>query len=74
MTPLEFAASIKYDLNDTILLANDPRNEYNKVYTIQDCCIVLGRRQVRYINVSSEVMEAAVTKQLDVSPPLSSSP
>lgn len=67
MTPLEFARSLNYDLEDTILLSNDPRHEYDAVYSIKNSDIVVGRRSVRYVNVPSAVMVAAVTTQLDVS-------
>jgi bleomycin hydrolase len=52
LTPLSFYKDhITRDVSQWISLIHDPRNEYNKLYTVDYLGNVIGGRQVLYLNV-----------------------
>ncbi|KAI5480942.1 bleomycin hydrolase [Pseudohyphozyma bogoriensis] len=64
MTPVELAQSLGHGLEQTMVLANDPRNQYNVSYSFQGGGEVIGGRMIKYVNVPIEEMKAAAIKQL----------
>ncbi|KAI5474308.1 bleomycin hydrolase [Pseudohyphozyma bogoriensis] len=66
MTPLEFAQSLGHGLEQTMVLANDPRNPFGVAYCFQGGGAVIERRMSKHINVPIEEMKAAAIKQLQV--------
>lgn len=62
MTPLEFANTTH--VKRFISLVNDPRNEYNRLLTVDHLGNVWGGRPVTYVNVDKTVLKNAVVAML----------
>jgi bleomycin hydrolase len=66
MTPLGFAkkfvSNVPYDTY--VALIQDPRNEYNRAYTIEFGQTLIGGKSVLYLNVSSDDMKQISQKML----------
>lgn len=57
-TPLEFYATYcPIDVSRSISLINDPRNEYEKLYTVQRLGNVWGGRPVLYVNAEVQKLK-----------------
>ncbi|KAG6331417.1 hypothetical protein ID866_7670 [Astraeus odoratus] len=71
-TPLEFykAFTVKYPPSECFSLVNDPRNEYNKLYTVDKLGNVWGGRSVLYVNTVSDELKAAVVKSIKAGQPV----
>ena len=52
LSPLTFYKNhVNFDVNDYICVINDPRNEYNKLYTVKYLGNVLDGNRVKYLNL-----------------------
>ena len=79
-TPLELAAELEgkeaifansgVNVNQLFSLVNDPRNDYNKLLSVDRLGNVIGLRQIRYVNVSMETMKAACIAMLKADIPI----
>jgi bleomycin hydrolase len=65
-TPVEFykafAENGKNKPTEAFSLINDPRNEYEKLYTVDRLGNVWGGKSVRYVNTNTETLKQAVIK------------
>ncbi|KAH9838929.1 Bleomycin hydrolase [Teratosphaeria destructans] len=61
-TPLEFAASTH--VSKFFSLVHDPRNEYNRLLSVDHLGNVWGGRPITYINVSNSVLKKAAVAML----------
>lgn len=52
----------KYPPTEMFSLINDPRNEYEKLYTVERLGNVWGGKPVRYVNTTSEAMKDVVVQ------------
>ncbi|KAL1306250.1 hypothetical protein AAFC00_004340 [Neodothiora populina] len=74
MTPLEFASSLHdthglracggTDVHTLYSLVNDPRNEYNRLLTVDRLGNVWGGRPITYVNVHKDVLKSACISML----------
>ncbi|KAH7305248.1 peptidase C1B, bleomycin hydrolase [Stachybotrys elegans] len=62
LTPLEFADTTH--VKRFISLVNDPRNDLNRLLTVDHLSNVWGGRQVTYVNVDKEVLKQACVGML----------
>lgn len=73
-TPLEFYAKFcvrkGMDPKDSFSLINDPRNPYEKHYTVKRLGNVLEAPRVKYVNAPIEVLEDAVIAGIKANTPL----
>ncbi|KAF9222533.1 peptidase C1B, bleomycin hydrolase [Gyrodon lividus] len=71
-TPLEFykAFTAKYPPAECFSLINDPRNEYNKLYTVDKLGNIWGSRPVLYVNTVSDELKAAVVRTIKAGQPV----
>ena len=65
-TPIEFykafAETPKNKHTEAFSLINDPRNEYDTLYTVDRLGNVWGGKPVRYVNTTSKTMKDAVVQ------------
>lgn len=61
-TPKEFYSShVRYDATKRFSLINDPRNEYNKLYTVDRLNNVYGGKPAEYVNLDlSDIKKTAI--------------
>lgn len=61
-SPLDFYKShVKYDVSKRFSLLNDPRNEFNKLYTVDRLNNVYGGKPIEYVNLElSEIKKTAI--------------
>jgi len=72
-TPIEFyknVASGKYPPSESFSLINDPRNVYDKLYTVDKLGNVWGGRSVLYVNTEIENLKATVVKSIKAGVPV----
>ncbi|KAG6378183.1 peptidase C1B, bleomycin hydrolase [Boletus reticuloceps] len=71
-TPLEFyrAFTAKYPPAECFSLINDPRNAYNKLYTVDKLGNIWGGRPVLYVNTTSGELKAAVVRTIKAGQPV----
>jgi bleomycin hydrolase len=71
-TPLEFYKTFttKYPPTESFSLINDPRNEYNKLYTVDKLGNIWGGRPVLYVNTVSDELKAAVVRTIKAGQPV----
>lgn len=71
-TPKELYKSLEgsFKASDCISLINDPRNESNKLYTVQRLGNVWNGRPVLYVNTESETLEDTIVKMLKADMPV----
>ncbi|KAH7888582.1 peptidase C1B, bleomycin hydrolase [Phlebopus sp. FC_14] len=71
-TPLQFykAFTTKYSPAECFSLINDPRNEYNKLYTVDKLGNIWGGRPVLYVNTVSDELKAAVIRTIKAGQPV----
>ena len=80
-TPLEFYQDSGFKVEDHFSLINDPRNEFNKLYTVKllkngisplsmKLRAVSEGRGVRYVNTTSEVMKSVAIKMIKANRPV----
>ncbi|KAF8135717.1 peptidase C1B bleomycin hydrolase [Boletus edulis] len=71
-TPLEFyrAFTAKYPPAESFSLINDPRNAYNKLYTVDKLGNIWGGRPVLYVNTTSGELKAAVVRTIKAGQPV----
>lgn len=62
MTPIEFADTTH--VKKFISLVNDPRNDYNRLLTVDHLGNVWGARPITYVNVKSIVLKEACVSML----------
>ncbi|PPQ93845.1 hypothetical protein CVT25_013554 [Psilocybe cyanescens] len=55
---------------DSFSLINDPRNEYNKLYTVDKLGNIWGGRPILYVNTEVENMKATVVKMIKAGQPV----
>ncbi|EEA26678.1 bleomycin hydrolase [Talaromyces marneffei ATCC 18224] len=58
------------DVNELFSLVNDPRNEYNRLLTVDRLGNVVGGVPVRYVNVEMETMKSAAISMLKAGIPV----
>ncbi|KAF5096441.1 hypothetical protein D0Z00_002773 [Geotrichum galactomycetum] len=59
-TPLDFYKSVvKFDAPEHFSLIHDPRNAYNKLYTVDRLNNLVGGKKIEYVNVDIEVLKEA---------------
>lgn len=64
-TPLEFYKTVvEFPLENTVSLINDPRNELNRLYTVEYLGNVVGGRPVTYVNVSIDQLKKYTIKSI----------
>jgi len=72
-TPLEFYkrfCTTPYDPSTAFSIVNDPRNPYNKLYSVERLGNVWGARPVLYVNAEIDRLKSAVVKSLKVQQPV----
>ncbi|KZT10972.1 peptidase C1B bleomycin hydrolase [Laetiporus sulphureus 93-53] len=72
-TPLEFYktfASDKYAPADSFSLIHDPRNEFEKLYSVEKLGNVWGGRDVLYVNTEIDDLKNAVVKMMKAGHPV----
>ncbi|OKL63423.1 hypothetical protein UA08_01184 [Talaromyces atroroseus] len=78
--PTQFAATLSdkqtvracggTDVNELFSLINDPRNEYNRLLTVDRLGNVVGGLPVRYVNVDMDTMKSAAIAMLKAGIPV----
>jgi len=66
----QFARRKNMDPKDSYSLIHDPRNEYEKLYTVERLGNVWGGRHVQYVNAPITVLEDAVIAGLKANTPI----
>ncbi|KAI8334944.1 peptidase C1B, bleomycin hydrolase [Chlamydoabsidia padenii] len=70
-TPQKFMKDIVgYKLEDTLSLINDPRNHYNKLYTVDRLGNVVGGNPIRYVNTEISTIKELAIKVLKSGKPV----
>ncbi|KAF9244911.1 peptidase C1B bleomycin hydrolase [Melanogaster broomeanus] len=69
-TPLEFYKAFTSNLLSPSRLSIDPRNEYNKLYTVDKLGNIWGGRPVLYVNTVSDDLKAAVVRTIKAGQPV----
>ncbi|KAG8213686.1 peptidase C1B, bleomycin hydrolase [Butyriboletus roseoflavus] len=71
-TPVEFyrAFTTKYPPAECFSLINDPRNTYNKLYTVDKLGNIWNGRPVLYVNTTSDDLKAAVVRTIKAGQPI----
>ncbi|ELU38480.1 bleomycin hydrolase [Rhizoctonia solani AG-1 IA] len=64
-TPREF-----YKALEAFSLINDPRNEYNKLYTVEALGNVWGMRSIAYVNTESKRLKEAIVTSIKAGQPV----
>lgn len=74
LSPLDFAAGLNdthglracggTDVHNLFSLVNDPRNEYNRLLTVDHLGNVWGGRPITYVNVHKDVLKSACVEML----------
>ncbi|TFK25230.1 bleomycin hydrolase [Coprinopsis marcescibilis] len=59
-----------YTPSESFSLINDPRNDYNRLYTVDKLGNVWGGRPVQYVNTEIETMKAVVIKMIKAGQPV----
>ncbi|KAG0143619.1 hypothetical protein CROQUDRAFT_660951 [Cronartium quercuum f. sp. fusiforme G11] len=65
-TPLDFyhKHTAGFKASEYISLINDPRNTYEKAFTVERLGNVWGGRPIKYVNTSSEMLKSLVIKMI----------
>ena len=63
--PFDFYKSTKMNLEDYVFLINDPRNPYNKNYTVDYLNNIEEGIPAKYLNVSMDIIKPLVKKSID---------
>lgn len=70
-TPLDFYHThVKYDVSKRFSLINDPRNEYNALYTVDRLNNVHGGKPIEYINLDLPAIKATAIAMLKNNEPI----
>lgn len=70
-TPLGFYKDVvEYDVQSTISLLNDPRNEYNRLIKVDRLGNVVGRPYVTYVNVDIDVVSKTAVEMIKANTPV----
>ncbi|EGG04951.1 bleomycin hydrolase-like protein [Melampsora larici-populina 98AG31] len=71
-TPLDFYHKhcAGFQASEYISLINDPRNPYNKSYTIERVGNIWGGRPIRHVNTSPDVLKSSVIKMIQADKPV----
>ncbi|CAE6445273.1 unnamed protein product [Rhizoctonia solani] len=72
-TPREFYkafTSKQYPALEAFSLINDPRNEYNKLYTVEALGNVWGMRSIAYVNTESKRLKEAIVTCIKAGQPV----
>ena len=65
LTPQSFYSEhVNFNVNDYVCLINDPRNPYNKLYTVRFLGNVLDGNRVKYLNVPIEKIKQLAVKSI----------
>lgn len=58
LTPQRFFKEVcKYPVAETMSLINDPRNQYEALYTVDRLGNIVGGHPIRYVNTSADVLK-----------------
>jgi bleomycin hydrolase len=72
-TPLEFYKTFRskaYSPSDSFSLINDPRNEYQKLYTVDKLGNIWGGRPVLYVNTEIENLKSSIVRMIKAGQPV----
>lgn len=69
-SPLDFASLVDLQINETFSLINDPRNDYDKLYTVDKLNNVVGGKPIDYVNVKSIVQKKVIIDSLKDNQPV----
>lgn len=70
-SPADFYKShVKYDVSKRFSLLNDPRNEYNKLYTVDRLNNVYGGKPIEYVNLDLPVIKKVAIAMLKDNEPI----
>jgi bleomycin hydrolase len=71
ITPNEFYTKyLPVNLNDYILLANNPIQPFNKNFTVDNFNNMVNGQEINYVNVSNDIIVEGIKKSLDKEDPL----
>ncbi|ODV70171.1 peptidase C1B, bleomycin hydrolase [Hyphopichia burtonii NRRL Y-1933] len=65
-----YANHVKFDASKQFSLVNDPRNDFNKLYTVERLNNVYEGKPIEYINTSSNTLKKIAIKQLKDNEPI----
>lgn len=70
-TPLDFYANhVRFDALKHFSLLHDPRNEYNKLYTVDRLNNISGGKPIEYVNLEISELKKAAIKMLQKDEPV----
>ncbi|CAI5756452.1 unnamed protein product [Candida verbasci] len=72
-TPKEFYEKFvksKYDVSEHFSLIHDPRNEYNKLYTVDRLNNIFGGKPIEYVNIDIDDIKSVAIKMLKDNQPI----
>lgn len=70
-SPADFYKThVKYDVSKRFSLLNDPRNDYNKLYTVDRLNNVYGGKPIEYVNLDLPVIKKAAIAMLKNNEPI----
>lgn len=69
-SPKQFTDLVDLDLNGTFSLINDPRNAYEKLYTVDRVNNVVGGKPIDYVNVAPGIMKKVIIANLKDNTPV----
>lgn len=70
-TPVEFYESVaKFKATDYFSLINDPRNDYNTLYTVDRLGNIVGGRPIEYVNVEIDILKKAAIAAIQNNEPV----
>ncbi|KAL6454584.1 LAP3 Cysteine proteinase 1 [Candida maltosa Xu316] len=69
--PLDFYKThVKFDAGEHFSLIHDPRNEYNKLYTVERLNNISGGKPIEYVNLEIDEIKKVAIKQLKDNEPI----
>ena len=71
MKPQDFYNNVvNVDLNNYVSIVNDPRNEYEKLFGVENLGNIEEGKEVKYLNLEMKVIKDMVKKSLDENEPV----
>ena len=69
--PLDFYKThVRFDASEHFSLIHDPRNEYNKLYTVERLNNIFGGKPIEYINLEIDEIKQVAIKMLKDNEPV----
>ncbi|KAH3675134.1 hypothetical protein WICMUC_002790 [Wickerhamomyces mucosus] len=69
-TPLEFSKLVDLGVTEKFSLINDPRNKFEKLYTVDRVNNIVGGKPIDYVNVSIDVLKDVIVANLKDNQPV----